>query len=65
LPRERRIHLKSIGHVVTEIGRVYRRADAGVMQWQDASAAARILRELRQALEGGDIEARILGWSQA
>jgi hypothetical protein len=45
LPRERRIHLKSIGHVVTEIGRVYRRADAGVMQWQDASAAARILRD--------------------
>jgi hypothetical protein len=61
LPRARRIHLKSIGHICAEIGRVYRAADAGVMQWADASAASRILRELRQALEGGELEARIPG----
>ena len=55
----RRFKLNTIGHVLVELGRQYRRADAGELTWSDAAAAARILREMRQAMEASDIEARI------
>jgi hypothetical protein len=51
--------LDTIGGVVTELGRVYRLARRGEMDVADATRLAYILRELRCALEAGDIEARI------
>lgn len=55
----KRVRLKTIGHVLTELGRQYRRADNGELAWQDAAAAARILREMRTTIEGDTFEARI------
>jgi hypothetical protein len=51
--------LRSIGKVLLELGYVYRAAHRGVMTWQDAGQAARILREIRACLESSDIEARL------
>jgi hypothetical protein len=56
----RRIYLKTVGDVLSELARQYRRADRGELPWQDAGAAARILRELRSIMEISDIERRIL-----
>jgi hypothetical protein len=55
----KRTHLRTIGHIITELGRVYRQADGGQIPWSDAASASRILREVRQALEGGDLERRL------
>ena len=46
------------------MGRQYRRADAGDLDWVDANAAARILREMRVAIEGSDFEARLAALEQ-
>jgi hypothetical protein len=43
----RRTKLRTVGHVLAELGRQYRRADEGELDWADAAAAARILREIR------------------
>ena len=51
--------LDTVGGVVTELGRVYRQARRGDLDIGDATRLAYILRELRCALEAGDIEARI------
>jgi hypothetical protein len=45
--------------VLTELGRVYRAGWSGALTWQDAACAARILRELRTTIEGGELEQRI------
>lgn len=55
----RRTRLKTVGHILSELGRQYRRADAGDIDWADAAHAARILREMRHALEASDIEQRL------
>lgn len=55
----RRTKLRTLGHVLAELGRQYRRADAGELDWRDAAAAARILREMRHLLEATDIEQRL------
>jgi hypothetical protein len=44
---------------LSELGRVYREGWAGALTWQDAAAAARILREIRAAIEGGELEQRV------
>jgi hypothetical protein len=59
LPRRRRVNFKTVAHIINELGRQYRRADAGSLEWQDCRAAALVLREMRQAMEGGEIERRI------
>jgi hypothetical protein len=51
--------LRTIGGILTELSRVYRAAWSGKLEWQDAGHAARILRELRQTIEGDAIEQRI------
>ena len=58
MPRKR-VHFQTIGHVLTELCRQYRRADRGELPWNDAAAAARILREIRQVIEGSDLTSRI------
>ena len=55
----KQFRLASIGGIVSELKRVYRMAHHGEMVWQDAAAAARILRELRVCLESSDLEQRI------
>jgi hypothetical protein len=55
-----RIYLKTLGHVLSELGRQYRRADRGELPWQDAAAAGRVLRELRLILEANALEERIV-----
>jgi hypothetical protein len=51
--------LATIGGIMVELKRAYRMAHHGEMAWSDACSAARVLRELRFCLEGGDLEARI------
>ncbi len=51
--------LNTVGGVVTELGRVYREARRGSLDLADATRLAYILREIRCALEAGDIERRI------
>ena len=58
-PRKRIGPLDTIGGVVTELGKVYREARRGVLDIGDATRLTYILRELRCALEAGDIERRI------
>ena len=41
------------------MGRQYRRANSGELDWVDASHASRILREMRVAIEGSVLETRI------
>jgi hypothetical protein len=55
----KRIRLKTVGHVLSEMGRQYRRADNGEMLWIDAANAVRILREMRAAMEGSLLVQRI------
>jgi hypothetical protein len=55
----KRFRLANIAGVATELKRCYRAAWDGEISWQDASCAARILRELRFCIEGGEIERRI------
>ena len=51
--------LDTVGGVVTELGKVYREARRGALDLGDATRLAYILREIRCALEAGDIERRI------
>ena len=51
--------LDTVGGVVTELGRVYREARRGDLDIGEATRLAYILREIRCALEAGDIERRI------
>ncbi len=51
--------LDTVGGVVTELGRIYRQARKGELDVGDATRLAMILREIRSALEAGDIERRI------
>jgi hypothetical protein len=55
----RRFRLRTVGGVLTELARVYRAGWDGTLTWQDAACAARILREIRGAIEGGELEQRI------
>ena len=55
----RRFRLRTVGGVLTELSRVYRAGWSGALTWQDAASAARILREIRNAIEGGELERRI------
>ena len=60
--RKRRVrigHLVTVGGVVTELGRVYRQARRGEMDMGEAKSLVYCLRELRCALEAGDIERRL------
>ena len=51
--------LNTVGGVVTELGRVYRQARRGELDVGDATRFASILREIRCALEAGDVERRL------
>lgn len=55
----RRFRLRTVGGVLTELARVYRAGWYGKLTWQDAASAARILREIRNAIEGSDFERRL------
>jgi hypothetical protein len=55
----RRVRLSTIGHILTELARQYRCADLGTIPWADAHCASRILREMRQCIEGSTFEQRI------
>jgi hypothetical protein len=55
----KRFRLANIAGVATELKRCYRAAWDGEISWQDAGCAARILREIRITIEGGEIERRI------
>ena len=58
-PKLRIGRLDNIGGVVVELGRIYKQARRGELDVGDASRLATILREIRSALEAGDIERRI------
>lgn len=51
--------LNTVGGVVTELSRVYREARRGRLELADATRLGSILREIRCALEAGEIERRI------
>ena len=51
--------LNSVGGVISELGKIYRAARRGELDVGDATRLAMILREIRSALEAGDIERRI------
>ena len=55
----RRFRLRTVGGVLSELSRVYRAAWLGNLVWSDAGSAARILREIRQTIEGSELERRI------
>ena len=60
--RKRRVrigHLNTVGGVVAELGKVYRHARRGEVDMAEAKALTYVLRELRGALEAGDIERRL------
>ena len=48
--------LDTVGHVVTELGRVYRLARRGEIDMGDAKSLTYVLCEIRCALEAGDVE---------
>ena len=58
-PKIRIGRLDSVGGVVRELGRIYRRARRGELDVGDATRLAMILREIRCALEASDIERRL------
>ncbi len=49
----------TVGGVVTELGRVYRKARRGDMDMGEAKSLTYVLRELRCALEAGDVDRRL------
>jgi len=61
----RRIRLANVGGVLGELKVVYRKADRGEIDWQDARAATLVLREIRAALETSDLERRLADLEQA
>ncbi len=52
--------LNSVGGVVSELGKIYREARRGQLDVGDATRLAMVLREIRQALEVSEFEARLL-----
>ncbi len=52
--------LNTVGGVVTELGKIYREARRGQLDVGDATRLAMVLREIRQALEVSEFEARLL-----
>ena len=51
--------LDTVGRVVSELGKVYRLARQGEIDLGDAKSLTYVLRELRCALEAGDVERRL------
>ena len=51
--------LHTVGHVVTELGRIYRLARRGEMEINQAKSLTYVLREIRCALEASDVERRL------
>ena len=51
--------LDTIGRVVSELGKVYRLARRGELDLNDAKSLVYCLREIRCALESGDVERRL------
>ncbi len=51
--------LDTVGHVVTELGKVYRLARRGEMDINQAKGFAYVLREIRCGLEAKDVERRL------
>ena len=51
--------LNTIGHVASELGKIYRSARKGDLDCLDAVRLAGVLRELRSTIELGDIERRL------
>ncbi len=52
--------LDTIGHVASELGKLYRKARRGEADVADASKMATMLGTLRQCLEAGDLEQRVI-----
>jgi hypothetical protein len=52
--------LDSIGRVASELGRLYRQARRGEVDVADASRLGTMLGILRQCLEAGDLEKRVM-----
>lgn len=59
MPRKRIIAPTNIGEVITEMGSLYREARRGNLDTLDASRMTGILGTLRQAIESGDLDARL------
>ena len=57
--------LDTVGSVVVELGRVYRKARRGELDVGDATRLAMILREIRCALEVSELEQRLLALESA
>lgn len=55
----RRLILKTSGHLLRELGAVYRLAVRERMAWQDARAAAAILAAMRSLMEASGFEERL------
>jgi len=53
------VHIRTVGHVLQELSKQYRRAERGELTWHDCAAASRVLREIRQTIEGGELEQRL------
>ena len=51
--------LHTVGCIVTELGKVYRLARRGELDLNDAKSLTYVLREIRCALESGDVERRL------
>ena len=51
--------LDTVGHIVSEMGRLYRQARRGEINSADASRLASILALMRQGLEVSDLERRL------
>ena len=51
--------LDTVGGVVAELGKIYRQARQSELDVEDAKRLTYILREIRCALEAGDIERRL------
>jgi hypothetical protein len=52
--------LRNLGDVARELGRLYRKARRGEIDVADASRLATMLGTLRQCLEAGDLERRVI-----
>jgi hypothetical protein len=59
LPAVRVGPLRTIGHVMTELGRVYRAARRGDIEAAEAARFAFILGQIRTAIEGGELARRL------
>ena len=51
--------LHTVGHVVSELGKVYRLARRGELDMIEAKSLTYVLREIRCALEASDVERRL------